>query len=409
MQRTMAAVTVGLATAVALSACGGSDSATSATAPKAASAASKGPILIGVASSLSGPISAYDQPILTAMKFAASDLNAKGGVDGRKITFTTADNKTDLQLVKSAAQKVLDKKAQILVTTCDYDFGGPAAKLAQAKGLIAISCAGSPLYGKAGLGENVYNTYQATPTEAGALAAFAKQKGYKHPYILTDTTLEYTKNLAQYFEQTYKKDVPDGTIAGKDTFANSDTSIASQVTRIRNSGADVVLVSSLLPGGATALKQIRAGGVTVPLLGGIAFDGGPVWTKAIPNLSNFYYTGIVSMFGDDPDPTVNSFYARYKKETGSVPPSSLSVTGYDTITTLAKAIKGAGGSTDGASLRAQLDKFTDVPLLSGSTTYTSDCHIPVGRPMRIIEIEKGTPKFVEEPKVDKASLPTAPC
>jgi branched-chain amino acid transport system substrate-binding protein len=398
---------------VALAACGGDEpepaGESSSASSASESAASEGPITIGVASSQSGPISAYDGPILAAMKLAAEDVNEKGGAAGREIRFVTADNKTDLQLVKSTAQRVLDQGAQILVPTCDYDFGGPAAQVADEKGILAISCAGSPLFGKQGLGENVYNTYQATPTEAASVVAFAKKQGYKKPYILTDTTLEYTKNLSQYFEQIFKAQVPDGQIAGKDTFQNPDTSIASQVTRIKNSGADTVVLSSYMPGGATAIKQLRAGGVDLPVLGGIAFDGGPVWTKAIPSLSDFYYTGIVSMFGDDPDPKVNEFYARFEEETGSVPPSSLSVTGYDTITTLVKAIEGAGGSTDGAKLREQLDAFTDVELLAGKTTYTEDCHIPVGRPMRIISIEKGEPKFVDLPSIDKAQLPEAPC
>ncbi len=411
MKRFLLVLFVMLASAVALAACGADDedagSADTAATQADAKPAETGPITIGMAASLSGPISAYDGPIKEAIELGIKDVNAKGGVAGRKLELVTADNKTDLQLVKSTAERVLGQGTDIFVPTCDYDIGGPAAKLANDRGKIAITCAGSPLWGREGLGENVYNTYQATPTEAAAIASFVAKRGWKRPYVITDTTLEYTKNLSQYFEQVLPQYAGDAKVAGKDSFQNPDTSIASQVTRLKNSDADVVVLSSYLPGGATALKQLRAGGVDLPVVGGIAFDGGPVWTKAIPGLSDFYYTGIVSMFGDDPDDAVNAFYARFKKETGAVPPSSLSVTGYDTVQTIARAIEGAKGSTDAAALRKQLNAFKDVPLLAGPTTYTEECHIPVGRPMRIIGIDGGKASFLETAETPK--LPEAPC
>ena len=60
--------------------------------PAITTAASTQPIVIGVASSLTGPLSFYDGEILNGMKIAVDEVNASGGVGGRQLSIVTADN-----------------------------------------------------------------------------------------------------------------------------------------------------------------------------------------------------------------------------------------------------------------------------------------------------------------------------
>ena len=135
---------VPLVCAIALtSGCGGGESSDT-----TASEPAGEPIVIGTANSLTGSFASYESAINAGMDLAADQLNAAGGVDGRPIKIIHVDAKSDLNLSATAALDVIEKGAQIVVPICDADYGGPGARAANAKGVLAITCAGAPGIGK---------------------------------------------------------------------------------------------------------------------------------------------------------------------------------------------------------------------------------------------------------------------
>jgi branched-chain amino acid transport system substrate-binding protein len=404
-RRTWTLMSVLLALAMVVSACGSSDSDSgSSSSSEGTPAKEEGPIKIGVASGTTGPISFFDAPSLQGMKIAVQDINAKGGVAGRQLELVTADHKSDINQIAPAALKVIEGGAKVVFGSCDYDFAGPAARTAQSRGLLALACAGSPVFGKQGIGPLAFNAYPGTPTEGAVMAEFAMKKGWKKAYTLTDTGLEYSKTTCQYFTAAYK--ALGGTIAGSDTFKNDDPSIQSQVTKVKNSGADAVTLCSYPPGGAAAVKQIRDSGVKLPIVGGGAFDG-TYWLKGIPSLGDFYNPAQGTV-GDEQNPSIQALFESYKEATGSEAVSATyPLMGYSMVQIVAKAVEASGGSTDGKTLAAAIEKFTDVDLLPGATSYTAACHVPLGREMLINQIQGGKSSFLE--KIKPKSVPESPC
>jgi len=163
----------------------------------------------------------------------------------------------------------------------------------------------------------------------------------------------------------------------------------------------VVILCSYPPGGASAVRQLRAGGVNLPILGGGAFDG-TFWLKSTPNLSNFYYPVMVSSAGDDPSPKVNAFIKSVKAPAGTV----YALFGYEIVETIAKGIAKAG-TADGPALAKAIESFRNVPLLVGPTSYGTNCHQPVGRRMAMMQIQNGKPHFLFNTKPKK--VPPAAC
>src|SRR5262249_49632713 len=161
--------------------------------------------------------------------------------------------------------------------------------------------------GPQGIGPYAFTPNWGTPTEGAVMAELAYKKGLRHPFLLIDTLVNYSKKLCSYFEDRWNQLAGKGSIAGKDTFSNMDPSIHTQVTRIRStSKADSVILCSFNPGGASATKQIRNGGINLPIVAGDGMDGN-FWEKAIPNLKDFWYVTGASIFGDDPRPAINQF------------------------------------------------------------------------------------------------------
>ena len=353
--------------------------------------AANAPIVIGRAIGLSGFISAYDGPAAKGADIAAAEINAKGGVLGHPIKFVDTDTKSEVAGGANAATEAIAKGAQMLIVTADYDFGGPAARVADSKGLLAFTpFAESPKFGVQGIGPLAFSLGNGTPGQ-GALSAenMVTKLKLKNLYILTDTTIEYDRTLCSYFKQRAQQ--LGAKIAGEDTVQNSDPSVATQVSRIRSANPDGIFLCSYAPGGPSAIKQIRASGISVPMMSGSGLAGN-YWWSAVGKVTNWYNLGHSSIGGSDPNPAVNAFYKKVAKVTGQPVAVDFSINGYSIIQSIARAIeiasKQAGKfTTDGKALAAALETFKNEPLLVGPTTFTKTSHLDMKRPQAIIYVD----------------------
>ena len=131
---------------------------------------------------------------------------------------------------------------------------------------------------------------------------------------------------------------------------------------------------TLPPGGASAIRQIRAAGIQTPILANVGMTD-DYWISATPDLSNFYNPTMMSIFGDDPSPKVQEFVAAYTKKYGTRVPQAYASVGYLVIQAWSTAVKRAG-TTDAKAVVAELEKFKDEDLLLGPTTFTSRTAYP---------------------------------
>src|SRR5258708_35406795 len=99
--------------------------------------------------------------------------------------------------------------------TSDYDYGGGADRAAAAQGLLALAFAGDPRLGYHGVGPTAFNLYQGSNAEGAVAAEFAYSKGWRKPYILTDTINSYPKTVSDSFDARWKQ-LAGGDVTGKD-------------------------------------------------------------------------------------------------------------------------------------------------------------------------------------------------
>jgi branched-chain amino acid transport system substrate-binding protein len=383
-----------IALGIGLSACGSGSGDSSSS--SSSSSDSNEPIKIGFAVANTGMMEPYDVPARTAAQFAMDDINRAGGIDGRRLTLTSADTKSKSELSGDAATQVLSDGADVVITSCDYDQGSPAATVAQEQGKLAFStCAGSIAFGPEGIGPLAFTEATAVASESGAMAEWAyREKGWRTAYVLVDDTGQFFKESGYGFATRFRE--IGGDVVGEDTFKQGDQSIASQISKIKSlpQKPDAIYIGSIIPGLSSAIKQIRAAGLDMPILSDEDIDG-DFWKDAIPGVSDIYFATYASIYGDDPDPKVNELTARYRAKTGKIPESSTFLTGYAMIEAIADAIRGADGSTDGAKLQAQLEQFNRKPLLL-DTTFNDRYHITLRRTMRLLQIQNGKTTFVKK-------------
>lgn len=376
-------------------------------AASAASTATKAtsPILIGAAIGQTGFMNPYDGPPAQAAQIAIDEINKSGGLLGQQLKLEIADTHSDINQGGSAAIKLLDKGAKLLIVSCDFDFGGSAALEAQKRGVLAFStCAASTKFGPQGIGPLAFTMATAAPAQAAILAEWAYNKRkWRTAYTLTDTSIDVEKQTCAAFKTRFTQ--LGGKLLGEDTFQQGDASIASQITRMKGlkQKLDVLALCSYQPGGAKALRQIRAAGIKVPMVSSEDWDGS-YWQDAVPNVSDVFFVTYGSIFGDDPDPQVNRIFNLMKKQ-GHPAPTAHALTGYAAIQAYAIAVRRAK-SLDSNALRIQLEKFKNVPLIVGPTTFTAKYHIQFYRSMRLIQVQKAKDKVVGIFRAKSVPIPT---
>ena len=353
-------------------------------------------ITVGFAVAQSGWMEAYDTPAATAAKIRIDEINTDGGLLGRQITWVEADTKTDRQQSAKAGLQVIDEGADMMIVSCDYDFGAPAALSAEAEGMVSFFlCAEDVKAGIQGVGPMSFSGSVLAAVQGATMAEWSHaRREARTGYVLLDTTIEYNKGICTGFDWMFPQ--LDGTeIVGRDTFKNDDASIASQITRIKGLPAepDVIMLCSYIPGAASAVRQIRAAGINSLILNGSAVDGS-YWLDAVPELSGFVVPVQGSIYGDDPRPEVEAFNAAYEKATGGRPASQYAYPGYILIDLWAKAVERAG-TLDGAAVTAELEKMQGEPTAFGPRSFSAELHHQNSAEMQIVEIDGGEPGVVD--------------
>ena len=394
----MAACALAGALALGVVACGGSE-----TTSGGGGGDGEGPIVIGLAVAKTGPLSPYDLQPGNAFLLRLDEINKEGGIDGRQVEAKWIDTKSDKTLAASAATQLLNDGAVAVLTTCDFDFGSPAAFQAKAKNVPAISlCASSPKNATpAIIGENGFSMGTGSDTEGVTAAEWIMEsQPWKRAYVLKDTSLEYSKATADYFVARWKE--LGGEIVGEDTFVGGENvDIAAQATRAKSAAgqADVIYVGSWNPGGSTAARQLRNTGIDLPIVGNQSMDGS--LTKQVAGgISDYYSTPLAcipsyctSGEGENQE-AVNKFFEAFKAKYGEELSSSYPINGYDLGNVFKKAIETAG-SAEPAKIGEAIQTMGTVEGINSTFQFTKECHRPVGQQRIILKWVKGEGEFVE--------------
>jgi branched-chain amino acid transport system substrate-binding protein len=353
----------------------------------------KAPIVIGWAFDGNGAMAPFDGPALAAAKLRVTQINAKGGVNGRKLQIRTCDtqgNKADV--ARACALRLLGQKANVIFTTCDVDLAAPVVRAAIDRGTLAIApCIGTDQMGPKRFGAKgrlAFSFGNVAQDEGSAMAQYAWSRGWRSAALATDTVIVYFKNVVQAFEARWRQ--LGGKIVAKETYQSlGGNNVQNAVSRLNGVKADVIVTSTAGAFGAlsTLVAGLRSIGNNTPILNSWAGDG-TYWLPSNPKVTNYWFVTFASCFGDDPSAAVNKLAKAVKAGTGGF------ITGPSAIDGVVTAIKRAHGSTKGSALANVMQKFKKVPTISGNVSFSAKLHTVFGRRYRVIRIQNNVPKVV---------------
>jgi branched-chain amino acid transport system substrate-binding protein len=360
-----------------------------------AATAAKKPIVIGWAFDSKGQMAPFDNPALAAAKIRVAQINAKGGVGGRKFQIKTCDTQNNNPArAKSCAANLLGGGASIMFTTCDVDFATPVVQEAINRGVLAIApCIGTDQMGPKRFGAKgklAFSFGNVAQDEGSAMAEYAHRRGWKTASLATNTLLVYFKNVVTAFDKRFTQ--LGGKIVTRESYATGANNVNTAVSRLNAKKADVIVSSTSFGELPALVSGLRALGNNTPVLNSWAGDG-TYWVTPNPKITNYYCVTYASVFGDDPNPDVRKMIASLKKA-GAPPGTGGFVGGAAAIDGVATAIQRAKGSTKGSALAAQLVKFKKVQTLGGKVSFSPQLHTVFGRQYRVIQIQNNKGKYV---------------
>jgi branched-chain amino acid transport system substrate-binding protein len=346
------------------------------------------PIVIGWAFDSKGAMAPFDNPALAAAQLRIKQLNARGGVNGRRLQIQTCDTQGNKPAIaKACALKLLGSGASVIFTTCDVDFAAPVVQETINRGVLAIApCIGTDQMGPKRFGAKgklAFSFGNVAQDEGSAMAQYAWGKGWRTASLATDTVIVYFKDVVKAFKARWTQ--LGGKVVDEETYqdpAFGGNNVNNAVSRLNAKKADVIVTSTAGAFGAlsTLISGLRSLGNNTPILNSWAGDG-TYWLPKTPKVTNYYFVTYASIFGDDPNAAVNKLAKQVHAGTGGFLGGSAAIDG------LAVAINRSHGSTNGATLAATMEKFKKVPTLSGLVSFSAKFHTVFGRQYRVIKIQ----------------------
>jgi branched-chain amino acid transport system substrate-binding protein len=367
--------------------------ALAATAAARTTSPAAGTITIGWAFDSKGAMAPFDNPALAAAQLRVKQVNARGGVGGKQLQIKTCDTQGNKPAIaKACALKLLGGGANVIFTTCDVDFAAPVVQEAINRGVLAIApCIGTDQMGPKRFGAKgklAFSFGNVAQDEGSAMAQYAWAKGWRTAALATDGVIVYFKNVVQAFKARWTQ--LGGKVVDQETYHSlGGNDVNNTVSRLNGVKADVIVTSTAGAFGAlsTLISGLRSAGNDTPVLNSWAGDG-TYWLPKSPQVTNYWFVTYASVFGDDPNAAVNKLAKQVKAGTGGF------LAGPAAIDGLVTAINRAHGSTNGAALAAQMEKFKGVPTISGKVSFSAKLHTVFGRQYRVIRIQNNKAKFV---------------
>lgn len=346
-------------------------------------------IKVGEFASLTGKEAAFGQSSHKGTLLAAEEINAAGGLLGRKIELITEDNQSKQGESATAVKKLISRdKVIAILGEVASSRSLEAAPIAQKEKVPMISPSSTnPRVTE--MGNYVFRVCFIDPFQGTVLAKFAKNTlKAKRAALLTSVSSAYSVGLAKFFREQFLAD--GGVIAVEQKFSEGDKDFKAQLTAVRAAGVDAIFVPGYYTEAALITKQARQLGLHVPIFGGDGWEAPALIELGGKAVEGVFYSTHYSP--EIPTPEVQGFVQKFRARFGGETPDAMAALGYDSMLVLADAIRRAG-TTNGPALRDALAATKDFHGITGKTTLNAQRNAE--KAAVIITVKDGQFKFVE--------------
>ncbi|WP_412778715.1 ABC transporter substrate-binding protein [Bordetella ansorpii] len=321
-------------------------------------AAQAADIKLGVAEALSGGAAQYGISIRNGFQLAAEEINAAGGINGDKLVLVVEDEQGKKEEAINVFKKLIFQDKVLMV------FGPTLSNSAQAADPIA-QAAKTVAFGTSNTADGITSignyVFRNSVTEADVLPAtidmVRRKTGMKNVAVLYGNDDVFTKSGYDNFKKALEdQKVP---VTTTETFAKGDVDFKAQLTKIKGTNPDALVLSALLAEGGPIMVQARQLGMNIPVIGGNGMNSVKIFDLAPGGASNNLWIG--SPWSIENKTAENTkFIDAYSKKYGAAP-DQFSAQAYDAMYVVSQGLKKIKLSGDLPKDRAALrDALPDV-------------------------------------------------
>ena len=351
-------------------------------------------IVIGTHQDLSGPIKVWGVPVSNGMKMAVEEVNAAGGINGRKLRMILEDNGYDPKKAVLATQKMIERDKVFAMV-------GPMGSATVLAAQDILFDAGVLQLFPLTAAEFTFRFDPSKPQERlkfnnllpyvestrAALKYMMEAKNFKNPCLMHQDD-EYGRSVLQGFnEQLAAMKVTPASIT---SYKRGASDFSAQIAKLKSDGCDMVMLGTVIRETIGAMSEARKLGWDVTFLGAT-----PTNVLEVPALGKDAVEGLYAASGfeipyeDTAKGKVKDWLANYKKAFG-IDANTQAIIGYNAIMTFAYYANKAGKDLTGQKMLDALesgDKFLDI-FNSPPTKFTRTDHL-ANTVTQVQQIQKG--------------------
>ena len=336
-------------------------------------------IRIGVNAPLTGDIPKVGEGTKYAAQMWLEDVNAAGGIEvgGKKykVELIIEDNESKAESAVKAATKLITEEDVLAI------IGPQSSKQAIPAGGKANEL-GTPMISPWSTNPDttkdrpfVFRGCFLDPFQGPVVAKFIKSEfGFTKAAVLYDVASDYPKGLAEFFKAAWEELNGPGSVVAYESFTTKDTDFSSQLTKINNSGAEVLFTPQYYNEVALIVQQAHQLGWNKPIVGSDSWGSAETVKLCGKDCYGLFFSTHYAAAGAKG--ATKEFIDRYEKKHGYVPDDVAALT-WDSMRIIQKAIEGAGKLTgdieeDRQAIRDALAKIKDFDGITGGMTFTED-------------------------------------
>jgi len=340
----------------------------------AAPAAAKDPIRVGAILSVTGPASFLGAPEARTLEMLVAELNAQGGIDGRKIELVLKDSGGSPEKAISFARQLIEEQKVLAIIGPSTSGESIAVKpIAEEGRTVLLSCAAAEVI-TSPVAPHVFKVAPKDSFAAGVIfRQMARMKITRIGLLSSNTGFGKAGK-----EQAEKRAAEHGIqIAVSEVYDKAATDLTAEVTKLKAANVQAVLNWSIEPAQSIVIKNVRQIGLAVPIFQSHGFANVQYAKAAGAAAEGVMFPASRIVIADalapgDPQRPVVAAYKRAYEARFKEDVSSFGGHAYDAFTILVKAIREAG--PDGEKVRTAIERTRGLVGTAGRFDFSPADH-----------------------------------
>ncbi len=375
---------------------------------------------VGAIYNLEGSQASLDRPSAKGVELAVEEINANGGINGKKLKLFLEDGKSDPAVIKRVTEKLInDDNVPIIIGFSDTDMVLASAPIAEEHHVIFITSGATSPKLPQQVPTYLYLSCFGDNVQAAAIAEYVISRLRLHScFVVTDKNMDFARLLSGYFKERYSE--LGGEIFHESFYqaGNNDISKVIDLLKTYDPQPQMLFVSAGPDDVGDVIFQLRQAGFDQPICGGDSYDT-PLLLQTAGKYANDIYFATHFMIEEynnnqyftspyvegqqTSDQKIMEFITAYKNTYDTLPTSSFAGLGYDAAMLVAEIYKRTP-SLDPEDLLTTLSNIQNLPGVTGNLSYNNGQRIPQ-KGVTLIKISDGKPVFLESLVPSKIPAP----